>query len=493
MRVLVTGGTGVVGTSAVTALVQHGHVVTLFSRHATLDASRWTQGVHAVDGSVTDASTLSDAAGGCEAVLHLAGIVEESGEATFDRVNVQGTRHVVEAARRAGVRRLVYVSSLGAQDGRSGYHRSKRAAEEHVRAFRGEWVILRPGNVFGPGDEQISLLLRMVRTLPAIPVVGGGTRRFQPIWHEDLADVLARAVDRPGLDRAELDLAGFEHTSQNDLIERLQRITGRTVARVPVPEILSGIGARLASAVGIDIGLNESQLTMLTEGNEIPAGGNNAILTHFGVAPTGLDDALKRLADAQDESFPGDGVGPMRRKRFWADITGTTLSPEALLDRVRERFASLLASFVDASAEPDTAQEIAEGATLTLSLPLRGHMQVRVAENEERLFTLVTLQGHPLAGAVRVLSEARGSAVRFEIQVFERAATAVDLVLMRTLGERLQESSWREMIGNVVRLIGGRSGAIEEESESLDEAQASRIEEWLRTLVMTQKREEVGI
>ena len=126
------------------------------------------------------------AADGCEAVIHLTAIVAESPpESTFEKVNVDGTRNLVREAERAGVRRFVYVSSLGADRGESPYHRSKLRSEEVARTFDGSWIIVRPGNVYGNGDEQLSFILKMVRSLPAVPVIAGGDRPFQPIWSGD--------------------------------------------------------------------------------------------------------------------------------------------------------------------------------------------------------------------------------------------------------------------------------------------------------------------
>lgn len=494
MRILVTGGTGVVGRSTVTALIQRGHVVNLLSRRARRDAEQWPQGVHPFAGNVAEAGTIGPAIEGCDAVLHLTAIVDESGQNTFERINVEGTRNVLAAAERARVKRFVYVSSLGADHGQSAYHQSKRKAEAIVRTFKGEWIVVRPGNVFGPGDEQISLLLRMIRTLPTLPVIGNGDQQFQPIWHEDLGELLSRVVERDDLHAKELEVAGSELTSQNDLIARLSKITGRDVPRIAIPELIANVGMRLASAVGIGVAFNDSQIRMLTEGNQIAAGRENALFAQFAMTPTPLDEALRRLAEDQQEQLPDDdGIGPLRRKRFWVDIAGSPLTPEELMLRVRQRFGDLMASFIDTRAEPGAATMVEEDATLTLSLPLRGHIQVRVAEVEPRVFTLVTLAGHPLSGAVRFHGEARGQNLRFEIQVFERAANVLDLVLMRTLGERIQDASWREMVENVARDCGGTTTGVRQETETLDEDQADRIEEWLRDIVMERKREEAGI
>lgn len=494
MRVLVTGGTGVVGASAVTTLLQRGHSVRLVSRHAAEDVEQWSQGVHAWPGDVASAASLADAADGCDAVLHLVGIVEERPpETTFARVNVEGTRNILREAERAGVPRFVYVSSLGCERGNSEYHRSKKAGEELARAFAGDWRIVRPGAVYGPGDEHLAVLLRMMRTLPAIPVIGDGEQRFQPIWHVDLAEALAVVVERDDLARRSLDVAGRELTSQNDLIDRMRRITGRSPVAVPVPEIATSLGLQALDLLGLDVPFNEEQLAMLRDAIVIPDDSRNALVDELGIEPTPLDRGLELLADAQPEALPPAGVGALHRKRVWADIAGSPFDGESLYALVRTRFAELMPRLVETDAEPHTAARVVEGETLTLGLPLRGHVQVRVAEVAARSFTLVTVEGHPLAGAVRFLVEERGGALRFEIQVYSRAAGVVDFLLMRALGDRVQDATWMQLARNVVEASRGQSDAPQRMEEALDEEQARRIEEWLRGLVMARRRDEAGV
>src|SRR5688572_13978056 len=131
MRILVTGRTGVVGESTVTALVERGHEVRLFSRHADKDVEQWPDSVEAVSGDIGNAAQVKGAAKGCDAVVHVVGIVAETPpDVTFERINVQGTTHIVREAERAGVKRFIYISSLGADRGESDYHRSKKRAED---------------------------------------------------------------------------------------------------------------------------------------------------------------------------------------------------------------------------------------------------------------------------------------------------------------------------------------------------------------------------
>ncbi len=492
MKILVTGGTGVVGTGTVTELLARGHTVVLVSRHATDDARQWPAGVAAHEGDVARAASLRAAAEGCDVVLHMVGIVDESDDATFADVNVGGTANLLAETKRAQVHRFIFVSSLGAPTGESGYHASKRQAEALVRKFDGQWVITRPGNVYGPGDEQISTLLRMVRSpSPLIPKIGDGDQPIQPVWWEDVAIALANVVERTDLGGRELDIAGPELTSQNDLIARLGRITGRTVYAVPVPDVLATLGSKLVSLVGWDISFNDEQVTMLHEGNAIAPGGVNALDTVLGVTPTSLDDGLRMLADAQPEQLPSDGIGSLKRKRYWADIDGCVHSPEELFAHFRSSFNDVTPVFVEAAPEPGESDAIEEGQSITLALPMRGHLQVRVAELDRTQATLLTLEGHPLAGAVRFRSERAGGRVRFLIEVFDRAATMIDLVAMRALGDRLQEHTWVQVVEQMVERSGGTApDGVQQDSASLDDDASAEVQAWLEELVLRRKRAE---
>jgi uncharacterized protein YbjT (DUF2867 family) len=492
MKVLVTGGTGVVGTGTVTELLARGHTVVLLSRHATADVRQWPSGVTPHQGDVATAASIRGAATGCDVVLHMVGVVEESDDATFAGVNVGGTANILAETERAGVRRFVFVSSLGAPTGKSAYHASKRDAEALVRDFRGQWVVVRPGNVYGPGDEQISLLLRMVRSpSPVIPRIGDGDQPIQPVWWEDAAVALANVVERTDLGGRALDIAGPELTSQNDLIARFSRITGREVNVLSVPDFVATLGSKVVSLVGWDVKFNEQQVTMLHEGNAIAPGGVNALDTILKVTPTPLDEGLRRLADAQQEQLPSEGVGTLTRKRFWADIASCPHGPESLFTLFRTHFNDVTPVFVEAAPEPGTTNLIDEGETITLALPMRGHVQVRVAELDGTQATLLTLEGHPLAGAVRFRCDRAGGAVRFQIDVYDRPANVLDLIAMRTLGDRLQNHTWEQVVRNVIERSGGAApGGVHQTSKSLDEGEADEVERWLEEIALRRKRAE---
>lgn len=492
MLVLVTGGTGVVGTATVDALLARGHRVRLLSRHATSDASRWPEGVEAYEADVGDAAALRGAAAGCDVVVHAAGIVREAPpEATFEIVNVEGTRRLVEEAGRAGVKRFVFVSSLGAERGSSDYHRSKLLAEEHVRRFGGGWLVARVGNVFGPGDEVLSMLLHMVRTLPAVPVIDFGDQPFAPLWHGDIGQALALLAERSDLAQRTLELAGGESTSMDDVIERFGRITGRAPLRLPVPAALVDLGARLAQAVGLDLPITDDHVRMLVEHNVVTAPEGNALQTVLGLRPTPLADGLRRLADALPEQMLSDGVGTPLRKRFWTTIREPDFPARELMRRFRERFADVAP--VETAVEPGGSAVLREGASITMRLPLRGSFQVRCEEITDRRITLATLSGHPLAGLVRFHFAPAPSGVHFEVELAASAATWLDVLGLAAGGSEAQDAGWRRVVERVAALAGGSiQDGIHSEQTELSQDEVDALEAELEAMVRARRQRDAA-
>lgn len=483
MKVLVTGGTGVIGNGVVAELLRRGHTVRLLSRHANDDAKQWND-VEPFDGDVADASSVRGAVDGCDAVLHIAGIAaEHPPEVTFDKINVGGTQNIVAEAMRANARRFVFVSSLGADRGSSDYHRSKLAAEKAVEGSTLNWLIVRPGGVYGPGDEVTSQILKLVRALPALPVIDDGEQPFQPIWFEDLAKALTNALERSELTHRVLEVAGDEQTSMSDLIRRVGELTGRKVAQVPVPMPLASLAAKVGAMVGVDLPADETKLAMLADHNVIE--GDNA-LTTLGVEATPLDRGLRALADSVPESMPDEGVGAMHHKRYWADIA-TRHTAQSLMSLIRERAPQIIP--IEFEAEPDTPQRLDFGVTLTAHLPLRGNIQVRVELVEATRVVLSTIEGHPLSGILQFSTEPVDGNVRFIVEHWTRAANLFDLISMRTVGQPLQDANWRRVVQNVIDESGGTANnGVQSSSETLDDDEAKQIEERTKRMVQARQR-----
>lgn len=484
MKILVTGGTGVIGEGAIPELVGRGHGVRLLSRHANEDAKQW-EGVEAFEGNVADADSIRGAADGCDAILHIAGIVAENPpEVTFASVNVGGTRNIIDEANRANVQRLVCVSSLGADIGESDYHRSKREAEQLVRSSGLQWTIVRPGNVYGPGDEVISTILKLVRALPAVPVIDDGKQEFQPIWHQDLAKILAAAVERNDVAGQILEAAGPEITTMNDLLCRFGEITDRSPMRIPVPMPLAQLTARFASLV-VPLPVDDNKLTMLQEENVMRGASAMEVL---GVSATPLDRGLRLLADALQEALPEEGFGALEHKRFFADIRGSRMNAVALMSAFRERVNEFMP--IEFVAEPGAPDKVEKGVTLTGSLPLRGNFQVRVEVAEPAHVVFATIEGHPLSGIVEFTSSDTAEGVRFAIDTYTRASNFFDWVAVRTVGAHAQDANWRAVVQRIIDASGGTSDGVRQEKEKLDDDAATRVEKRVRGLVQDRKREE---
>jgi NADH dehydrogenase len=238
VRVAVTGGTGFVGIHTVRALKEAGHEVVIVARGTT----RRPKGerVTFVETDVTNAPKLAETFAGCDAVVHLVAIIQERGRRTFDRVNREGTERVVKAAQRANVAHFVHQGALGADpDPRYPYLLSKWQGEQAVRASGVPYTGLRPGLIFGPGDGFFTLLARMMRINPVVPIAGDGRTLFQPISIGDVTRCIVLALER-GPAGLVHEIGGPDQLSYEDIVRTIKQALGlhRKIVHVPVPMML---------------------------------------------------------------------------------------------------------------------------------------------------------------------------------------------------------------------------------------------------------------
>jgi dihydroflavonol-4-reductase len=211
MKALVTGATGFVGSHLAEALRQRGDDVTALARSSRKAEPLIAQGVSVIPGDLHDLAALQRAVKGQNVVYHVAGLVAARNEAEFLRANRGGTENVVAAMERAGVSRLILVSSLAAagpaprgaplsgdEPARpvTAYGRSKLAAEQIVRRSGLSWSIVRPPIVYGPRDREILKVFRLAR-LRIAPVFGDGAQELVAVHAEDLAAALIAAASSP--------------------------------------------------------------------------------------------------------------------------------------------------------------------------------------------------------------------------------------------------------------------------------------------------------
>jgi NADH dehydrogenase len=293
--ILVTGGTGFIGPKVVHALRAEGRPVRALVRKPAKATTLRNWGVELAEGDVTDAESVRRAADGCDAVVHLVAIIAGK-PAEFKSVMIEGTGNVVAAAHSGGVRRFVLMSALGVSEETRTlvpYYGAKWEMEGAVRESGLEHVIFRPSFVFGRDGGVLPLFVRQVRWSPVTPVIGGGERRLQPIWVDDVAAFFAAAVDLPAAANRTLDLGGPDQVSWNELYERIARTLGKRRVQVHVPVSLARLGATVAEHLPRSP-LTRDQVSMLEAGDNV--GDTAPAREAFGIEPIGLDEQLRRAA-----------------------------------------------------------------------------------------------------------------------------------------------------------------------------------------------------
>ncbi|XAS71797.1 NAD-dependent epimerase/dehydratase family protein [Micrococcaceae bacterium Sec5.1] len=297
MRVAITGGTGFVGR----------HLAARLGSEDVVVISRRT-GVQ-----IDDADALTVAFAGCDVVVHCAGINREIGDQTFRRVHVDGTQAVIEAARRAGVKRIVMLSFLRARpDCGSPYHETKWAAEELVRRSGIDHTILKAGMIYGPGDHMVDHVTRAVRTFPVFATVGFRERTVRPIPVEEAVNVLLAALEGR-IPSPTVAVVGAEELELGAAVRRIARVAGRRLVYVPVPVWAIRMLAQLTEWTMVVPLVAKAQAQMLAEGVSEPAPFASEL-------PEEIRPVLRFDADRIQAALP-DGrftLDDLRIARWWA-------------------------------------------------------------------------------------------------------------------------------------------------------------------------------
>jgi NADH dehydrogenase len=235
MRIAITGGTGFIGAHVAQRLIAEGHEVILLARQARGDQDSEPL-LKFVANDLSDRAALTDAFAGCVAVAHCAGINREIGSQTYQRVHIEATQNVVDAAAKAGVKKVVLMSFLRARpDCGSAYHESKFTAEEIVRSSGLDYTIVRAGVIYGRGDHMLDHLSHAVHTLPLFALVGYKEKSVRPLAVEDLVTVLRAALVSGRLSRQTNAVTGPEELYLSEAVKRVARVTGKKVVYFHAP------------------------------------------------------------------------------------------------------------------------------------------------------------------------------------------------------------------------------------------------------------------
>jgi uncharacterized protein YbjT (DUF2867 family) len=292
--ILVTGGTGFVGTKIVHALRAEDHPVRILARQPEKHDQLRAWGCEVVPGDMTDAASLRRAVEGCETVIDLVALISGKPE-DFQRVMIQGTRDLISAAKKARVKRFILMSALGVSERTKDltpYFHAKWDEEQAVQASGLDYTIFRPSFIFGGDGGSLPIYIRQVRWSPVVTVIGDGTRRLQPIWVEDVAAFFAKSLSTPGAVNRTFEVGGPDVVTWDELYERIRRVLGKRRAKIHLPYGLVRAGAAVVEKLPLDFPLSRDAVTMLEfEDNVTDIG--PAVET-FGIRPITLDEQLRR-------------------------------------------------------------------------------------------------------------------------------------------------------------------------------------------------------
>jgi NADH dehydrogenase len=247
-RITVIGASGFIGRYVVKRLAADGAVICACSRHARDAGYLRPMGdvgqVATFDVDINDERALAAVVAGSDAVINTVGILFERRKQSFDSIHHQGPARLAGLAKAAGVAHFVHISAISADPtAPASYSRSKAAGEEAVRAAFPGAVILRPSLVFGPEDAFFNRFAAMARYLPALPLIGGGETKFQPVYVGDVAAAVAAVLSRADAAGGTYELAGPVVFSLRQLFALLLHVIGRKRLLWPVPFGLAGFEA----------------------------------------------------------------------------------------------------------------------------------------------------------------------------------------------------------------------------------------------------------
>lgn len=297
-------GSGFIGRAIVRALAEQGLQVRVASRRVELADPIKTAGdvgqITLLRANVRMPQSVARAIEGSQAVINAVGIGFERGRQRYDAVHVGGARAIAEAARAAGVARLVHVSGIGAdrRTTENRYIRSKVDAEDAIIAGFPDATILRPSVVFGSDDVVFNRLASVARLAPFLPVVGTGSARLQPVYVGDVAAAVVAVLGRPATARTVFELGGPRVYTYRELAALTLRTIDRRKPIVGLPAGLmrfAAFFAELPALVGLTPMLTRDQVDLLASDNVVRPGAND--LASLGIRPTAAEVILPTYLD----------------------------------------------------------------------------------------------------------------------------------------------------------------------------------------------------
>jgi NADH dehydrogenase len=239
---------------------------------------------------LSEEASVAAAIDGVEAAINLVGILYERGRQQFASVHDEGAARLARLAAASGVGRLIHVSAIGADaDSPAIYARTKAAGEKAVRAAFPEATIVRPSVVFGPEDGFFNRFAAMAMFSPALPLIGGGQTRFQPVYVGDVAEAIVRTLDDPAAIGQTFELGGPKIYSFRQLMELLLAQIRRHRCLINLPFAVADIQAALLERLPVPP-LTRDQVRLLRRDNVVSPGAKG--LGDLGIVPTAVETVI---------------------------------------------------------------------------------------------------------------------------------------------------------------------------------------------------------
>jgi uncharacterized protein YbjT (DUF2867 family) len=311
-RITVVGASGFIGRYVVKRLASEGAVICACSRHARDAGFLRPMGdvgqVATFDADMTDEHALAAVLAGSDAVVNAVGILYERGRQNFAALHHEGPARLAKLAKAAGVRHFVHISSITADAAApSAYSRTKAAGEDAVRGAFADAVILRPALVFGPEDTFFNRFAAMARYVPALPLIGGGHTKFQPVYVGDVAAAVATVLSRGDTAGRTYELAGAVVFDLKQMFALMLHLIGRKRLLLPVPFGLASLEAFFLELLPKPL-LTRDQVRMLKRDAVARPGAPG--LAELGIAPQVLELVLPTYLDRYRRAGRMLGIRP---------------------------------------------------------------------------------------------------------------------------------------------------------------------------------------